>query len=57
MHLPDRLPPGILLPYLLVAMVLALAYGATFLVADGLREAGFEASRAGAVVGTGTVPR
>ncbi|WP_336694362.1 MFS transporter [Delftia acidovorans] len=54
-HLPDRLPPGILLPYLLVAMVLALAYGATFLVADGLREAGFEASRAGAVVGTGTV--
>lgn len=54
-HLADRLPPGILLPYLLVAMVLALSYGATFLLADGLREAGFEASSAGTVVGIGTV--
>lgn len=53
-HLSDRLPPSILLPYLLVAMTLALAYGATFLLADGLREAGFPAAGAGTVVGIGT---
>ncbi len=53
--LSDRLPPGILLPYLLVAAVLALSYGATFLLAEGLRQAGFAPSRAGAVVGAGTV--
>jgi MFS family permease len=36
-------------------MALALSYGATFLLADALRQAGFEASSAGTVVGIGTV--
>ena len=51
--LAHRLPLRILLPYLLAALLLALAYGSSFLLADALQTAGFEASSAGTVVGTG----
>ncbi|MBR8654360.1 MFS transporter [Achromobacter sp. Marseille-Q0513] len=54
-QLADRLPLRILLPYLLAAMSLALAYGASFLLADALVAAGHEASRAGTVIGIGIV--
>ena len=54
-QLADRLPMHILLPYLLAAMSLALAYGASFLLADALVAAGYAASRAGTVIGVGIV--
>lgn len=54
-RLADRLPLAVLLPYLFAAMFLALAYGSSFLLADALRASGFEASRAGTVIGVGIV--
>jgi hypothetical protein len=53
--LADRLPLRVLLPYLLVASVLALCYGSSFLLADALHAAGIEPFRAGTVVGLGTL--
>lgn len=53
--LGDRLPASVLAPYLLSAVALAVAYGASFLLADTLRATGFEASRAGTVISIGTV--
>lgn len=51
----DRLPASVFAPYLVTAVALAMAYGSSFLLADSLRSAGFQASTAGAVVSTGTV--
>lgn len=50
-----RLPPSVQWPYFAAAVVLSLAYGATFLLAEALGAAGIEASLAGTVVGAGTL--
>lgn len=53
--LGDRLPARLLVPYLLAALALAIAYGASFLLVDALRAAGFDAADAGNVISIGTV--
>lgn len=53
--LADKLPARLLIPYLLSALALAIAYGASFLLADALHAAGFEAAEAGTVVSIGTL--
>ncbi|AUZ17967.1 MFS transporter [Achromobacter xylosoxidans] len=53
--LADRLPARLLIPYLLSALALAVAYGASFLLVDALRAAGFDAADAGTVISIGTV--
>lgn len=53
--LADRLPARLLIPYLLSALALAIAYGASFLLVDALRAAGFDAADAGTVISIGTV--
>ena len=53
--LGDRLPARLLVPYLLAALALAIAYGASFLLVDALRAAGFDAADAGTVISIGTV--
>ncbi|MCG2599611.1 MFS transporter [Achromobacter insuavis] len=53
--LADRVPARLLIPYLLSALALAIAYGASFLLADALPAAGFEAAEAGTVISIGTL--
>lgn len=53
--LADKLPARLLIPYLLSALALAIAYGASFLLADALHAAGFEAAEAGTVISIGTL--
>ena len=53
--LADKLPLRTLMPYLLAAMALALAYGSSFLLADALQAAGLQAASAGTVIGIGMV--
>lgn len=53
--LADRLPASVFVPFLLAAIALAIAYGSSFLLADTLQAAGFQASRAGTVISIGIV--
>ncbi|MDR0214631.1 MAG: MFS transporter [Comamonas sp.] len=54
-ELAERWPLRILVPYLLAAIALAMAYGSSFLLADALPAAGLAPSSAGTVVGAGVI--
>lgn len=53
--LADRMPAGAFVPFLTGAVILAIAYGSSFLLADVLRAAGREAAEAGNIVSIGTI--
>ncbi|AYG70665.1 MFS transporter (plasmid) [Rhizobium sp. CCGE531] len=51
----DWLPASVLVPYLITAIALALAYGSSFLLVDAMQFAGFQASAAGGIVSAGII--
>ena len=53
--LADKVPAGAFVPFLIGAVILAIAYGSSFLLADVLRAAGREAAEAGNIVSIGTI--
>lgn len=53
--LADRMPVGAFVPFLIGAMILAIAYGSSFLLVDVLRAAGRNAAEAGNIISIGTI--
>ncbi|MGH9916920.1 MAG: MFS transporter, partial [Pyrinomonadaceae bacterium] len=53
--LADRMPVGAFVPFLIGAMILAIAYGSSFLLVDMLRVTGWNAAEAGNIISIGTI--
>ncbi len=55
LSLADRMPAAAFVPFLIGAVILAIAYGSSFLLADVLRASGREAAEAGNIISIGTI--